>query len=361
MEPSVGKWRWYWGIWALMGLYMTTWDLVMYPAAPLVRTLVMNLLQNAAWGLLGVFLIWLAYRRPLESFSWSQWKVWSLHLLASVAVAALGLFVAYLISVVMEGWGGTKPIDLAMLRKGLPRFYRAYFHTNLLFMWAVVAAFHGLRIYRKYKAREIEAAKLEARFAEAQNLALRMQLQPHFLFNTLNSVSALIHANPEGADDMISRLGDFLRMTLDAPPDQLVPLRKELAFIQAYLAIEQVRFQERLRVQVEISPELMDLRVPSFILQPLVENALKHGLSDRPRGGTLHLRARRESGNLLIEVQDDGEGFTPGREGVGLSNVRARLGLLYKGRHQLDLLGAPGRGTLVSLRLPLDLTGAEAG
>lgn len=354
MGPAGMKWRWYWGIWALMGVYMATWDLAMYPSAPILRVGVMNLLQNGAWGLLGLFLIWLADRRPIESFAWSHWRTWSLHLLASVAVAALGLFVAYLISLLVDSGDWGRALDPARLRKGLPRFYRAYFHTNLLFMWAVVAAFHGLRIYRKYKAREVEAAQLEARFAEAQNLALRMQLQPHFLFNTLHSISALVHENPDGADDMISRLGDFLRMTLDAPPDQMVPLRKELAFIRAYLSIEQVRFQDRLRVEMAVPADLQDLRVPSFILQPLVENALKHGLSDRPGGGTLRLRASLDSEFLVLEVQDDGEGFRPGREGTGLGNVRARLGLIYKGRHQLDLLGSPARGTLVMLRLPLD-------
>ncbi len=357
MDRMRPKWSWYWGIWALMGLYMATWDLAMYPSASVPRLIVMNLLQNGVWGLLGLFLLWLANRRPIESFTWPQWRIWGLHLLASVAVAAFGLFLAYVISILVDSGDWKKPLDVAKLIKGLPRFYRAYFHTNLLFMWAVVGAFHGLRIYRKYKAREVESARLEARFAEAQNLALRMQLQPHFLFNTLNSISALVHANPEGADDMISRLGDFLRMTLEAPPDQMVPLRKELAFIRAYLAIEQVRFEDRLRVEMEIPPDLQELRVPGFILQPLVENALKHGLSDRPGGGTLRLRAFRDSEYLVLEVQDDGEGFVPGREGVGLANVRSRLGLIYKGRHQLSILGAPNRGTLVSLRLPLNLGG----
>lgn len=359
MGPAGMKWRWYWGIWALMGLYMATWDLAMYPSAPALRILVLNLLQNGTWALLGLFLIWLAERRPIESFAWSQWRIWGLHLLASVLVAAMGLFLAYLISLMVEaGW--EKPMDTARLWMGLPRFYRAYFHMILLFMWAVVAAFHGMRIYRKYKAREVEAAQLEARFAEAQNLALRMQLQPHFLFNTLNSISALVHSNPEGADDMISRLGDFLRMTLDASPDQMVPLRKELAFIRAYLAIEQVRFQSRLRVELEVPSGLQDyLRVPSFILQPLVENALKHGLADRTQGGTLRLRASRDSEYLTLEVQDDGEGYQPGPEGVGLGNVRARLGLIYKGNYQLDIMGIPGRGTLVVLRLPLDDTAGE--
>ena len=356
MERVKPKWSLYWGIWALMGLYMATWDMAVYPSASILRLVVMNLLQNGAWGTLGLFLLWLANRRPIESFAWSQWRVWGLHLVASVVVAAFGLFVAFLISLLMGSGDWKKPLDMAMLTKGLPRFYRNYFHTNLLFMWAVVAAFHGLRIYRKYKAREVVAARLETRFAEAQNLALRMQLQPHFLFNTLNSISALVHTNPDGADEMISRLGNFLRTTLDAPHDQLVTLRRELAFIQDYLAIEQVRFQDRLRVETEIPADLMDLRVPSFILQPLVENALKHGLADRPQGVTLRLRAHRESGNLVLEIQDDGEGFVPGREGVGLANVRSRLGLLYKGRHQLEILGAAGRGTLVILRLPLEAT-----
>ncbi|WP_243288139.1 sensor histidine kinase [Geothrix terrae] len=351
MEPTLGKWRWYWSIWGLMGLYMATWDMAMYPAAPVLRLLGMNLLQNGAWGLLGLLLIRLADRKPIESFAWSQWRTWGLHLLASVLAATLGLFLAYLISLAVEGGG--RHLDLATVRKGLPRFYRAYFHTNLLFMWAVVAAFHGLRIYRKYQIREIEAAKLEARFAEARNQALCMQLQPHFLFNTLNSISALVHTNPEGADDMISRLGDFLRMTLEATPDQMVPLWKELAFIQAYLSIEQVRFQGRLRVEVDAPSTVQNLRVPTFILQPLVENALKHGLSDRQQGGTLGLRASRDSECLVLEVRDDGAGYRPGREGVGLSNVRARLGLIYKGFYHLDILGVAGRGTLVTLQLPL--------
>ena len=348
------KWTWYWGIWALMGLYMATWDLAMYPSAPVLRTLIMNLLQNGVWGWLGLFLLWLANHRPIESFDWSEWHTWGLHLIASVVVAAIGLFVAYLISLLLVSGGWRVELDWMLVKKGLPRFYRAYFHTNLLFMWAVVASFHGLRIYRKYKTREVESARLETRFAEAQNLALRMQLQPHFLFNTLNSISALVHSNPDGADEMISRLGDFLRTTLDAPHGQLIPLHQELAFIQDYLAIEQIRFQDRLQVELQIPGELMDVRLPSFILQPIVENALKHGLADRPQGGTLTLRGRKESGSLVLEIQDNGEGFIPGREGVGLANVRSRLGLLYKGRSQLDLLGAPGHGTLVVLRLPIN-------
>ena len=348
------RWVWYWGLWGLLGLYMTTWDYTKYPVPALIpRLLLLNLLQTGVWGVLGLFLVWLADRRPLESFARREWRTWALHLAASVFATVLGLFLAYVILILIDLDGAKGPLDLAKVARGLPSFYRAYFHVVLLFMWALVAAFHSLRIYRKYKAREVESARLEARFAEAQNLALRMQLQPHFLFNTLHSISALIHSDPSAADSMIGCLGDFLRMTLEAPPDQMVPLRKELAFIESYLAIERMRFQDRLTIRLEVLPDLLAVKVPSFILQPLVENALQHGLSDRPRGD-LTLRARRDSDLLLLEVQDNGEGFVAGREGVGLSNVRARLGLLYKGRHRIDILGMPGRGTLVTLRLPMD-------
>ncbi len=348
------KWNWYWGAWAVLALYMASWDIAMSKQPEVLRLLAMNALQNFVWGLLGLALVKLSDHRPIESFSLREWRTWGLHLGSSIVVAALGLFFVYLISLAFFANQWKMDGSWVSYFKSLPYFYRNYFHTNLIFMWALLGALHGHRIYQKFRAREIEAARLEARFAEAQNHALRMQLQPHFLFNTLNSVSALIHANPEGADRMIGRLGDFLRMTLEAPPDQLVPLRKELAFIEAYLAIERVRFQERLQVRVEIPLDLMGAKVPSFILQPLVENALKHGLSGRSQGGTLIVRARRDSEFLVLEVQDDGEGFVAGREGVGLSNVRARLGLLYQGRHHIDILGASGKGTLVVLRIPMD-------
>lgn len=354
------SWKWYWGIWGLMGLYMTTWDMAMYASTSVFRLLAMNLLQNGIWGLLGLFLIRFADGRPLEALAWSHWRTWGLHLVVSIAAAALGLFLAYVVALLLQAneW---KTMDWAMVRRGLPRYYRSYFHTNLLFMWAVLGAYHGLLIYRKYKTREVEAARLEARFAEAQNLALRMQLQPHFLFNTLNSISALVPTHPEGADEMIGRLGDFLRKTLDAPQDQFVPLGRELAFIQDYLAIEQIRFQDRLQVVIQIPEALMELPVPCFILQPLVENALKHGLSDRPQGGTLHLGAALDQGDLVIDIRDDGEGYLPGREGVGLANVRSRLELLYKGSHGLDIKGSRGRGTQVTLRLPAHAGAATSG
>lgn len=351
MTARTRSWPWYWGLWTLLGLYYATWDYALYPSMHVGRLLALNLSQNAAWGLLGLLLLALAERHPLESFGREEWRTWILHGTAAVAVACAGLVVAYLLALLLGDH--SSPMKTGWFIKGLKRFFASYFHSNLLLMVAVLGGFHAFRIHHRLRAREVEGARLQARFAEAQHMALRMQLQPHFLFNTLNSVSALVHSDPEAADRMIGRLGDFLRMSLDAPPDQEVSLRKELAFIEAYLSIERIRFGERLKVVQDIPPDLSSAKVPAFILQPLVENALKHGLADRPEGGTLTLRARREDGRLVLEVQDDGEGFRPGREGTGLSNVRARLGLLHKGHAELEILTAPRRGTLVVLRLPL--------
>lgn len=346
-----GQWiKGYVGAWTFLALYFTTWDAVMYPSASFGHHLLINGLQNLVWAILGLGLVWLAERRPLESFSLRHLPTWGMHLLASLLAAALGLFVAFMIS--RASTSMPVPLGSPSFWRSLKHFYSFYLHTNLLILWGVVGAYHGWRLQRRLRERELEAVRLEARFAEAQHQALRMQLQPHFLFNTLNSISALVHSDPEAADRMISRLGDFLRMTLDEAPDAEVPLRKELAFIEAYLAIERIRFRERLKVEIEVPPALMSRQLPAFLLQPLVENALKHGLEGRPQGGTLRLRAHAEGEDLVIELQDDGLGFRSGREGVGLSNVRARLGLRYKGRATLELLGQPGAGTLVVLRLP---------
>lgn len=344
------KWlKYYLGVWALMALYFTSWDWVRYPSG-LGKMLLLNVLQNLIWAILGLGLVWLSQRRPIDTLSLKSWRTWSLHAAASLLAAIVGLFLAFLISLAFSD--STLPKATGWFWKSLKHFYGYYLHTNLLIMLALVGAIHGFRLHRKLQDRELTSARLEARFLEAQHQALRMQLQPHFLFNTLNSISALVHSDPEAADRMISRLGDFLRMTLEGGTEAEVTLRKEMAFIDAYLSIERVRFRDRLQVKVEIPPELMSRRIPSFLLQPLVENALKHGLEGRPQGGTLGIRAREEGSSLILEIQDDGLGFRPGREGVGLSNVRNRLGLFYKGSAQLELLGQPGTGTLVVLRLP---------
>jgi LytS/YehU family sensor histidine kinase len=182
-----------------------------------------------------------------------------------------------------------------------------------------------------------------------------MQLHPHFLFNTLNAISALIRESPDEADEMVSRLGDLLRMTLETAGLQEVTFKKELEFLQHYLDIEQTRFQDRLKVEMAIEPETLDGLVPSMILQPLVENSVRHGVAPRPEGGCIKIKAWLDNSLLRLEVEDDGPGLggdKPPKERVGLTNTRARVSNLYGDEHGLRLRHAAGGGLVVSLSIP---------
>jgi two-component system, LytTR family, sensor kinase len=186
-----------------------------------------------------------------------------------------------------------------------------------------------------------------------------MQLHPHFLFNTLHSISALVHKDPEAADRMIARLGDFLRLTLENSGAQEVSLQKELEFLKCYLEIERVRFRDRLTTRLDIDPQSLDTPVPNLILQPIVENALRHGVAPRSSPGRIEISAKRDNGSLRIQVRDNGPGLpaisaTNGRfrEGLGLANTRARLAQLYGGSHRLELANAPEGGLVVTLEIP---------
>jgi LytS/YehU family sensor histidine kinase len=234
---------------------------------------------------------------------------------------------------------------------------RTRLHSDFLTYWLLVGLSHALDYYRKYQERELKATQLEARLAQAQLQALKMQLQPHFLFNTLHAISALVHKDVEAADRMITRLSEFLRITLDSVGVQEVALKTELESLDKYLEIEQVRFGSRLTVVRSVSAETLDLLVPNLILQPLVENAVRHSIAPRAAGGRIEILARRENGNLVIDVLDDGMGEREGpfREGVGLTNTRARLEALYGGMQSMDLRSEPGAGFRVRLRIPAHL------
>jgi len=232
------------------------------------------------------------------------------------------------------------------------------FHLNLLIYWVIVSVNHAFGYYRQVQDRELRAAELEKRLVQAKLQALQMQLNPHFLFNTLHAISSLMHKDVEVADRMITRLSDLLRYALENTDAQEVPLRQELDFLRRYLEIEQTRFGDRLQVRMDIAPDTLDARVPNLVLQPLVENAIRHGIEPRARPGLIELRARRESGRLKLEVRDNGAGLPSDRkpeEGVGLSNTRDRLRELYGDRHRFELGNAEGGGLAVCLELPLRL------
>jgi LytS/YehU family sensor histidine kinase len=222
---------------------------------------------------------------------------------------------------------------------------------------ALVGLFYAVTYYRESQARALKEANLEASLVKARLKTLEAELHPHFLFNTLHAISTLVHSDPESADRMISRLSDLLRLTFDRSGAAQVALKEELEFLQKYLQIEQIRFQDRLSIHFDIEPETLDAEVPRLILQPLVENAIKHGLSPKSGHGSVEVSARRADHGLWIEVRDDGVGLSMAararfNEGVGLSNTRARLDCLYGDSHRLEVAEGE-RGLAVRLLIPM--------
>jgi two-component system LytT family sensor kinase len=358
------QWYLYWGAWGLLSVYYFSWDVFWYFQSPSntlsIRSILilaaMNLAQNAAWALIGLVLLALVRRFPIESFSWRAWKALCIHLVSGLVLTVVGLLASFFIALATDG---RLPVASEFLWRGFRNFFFRYFHTNYLIMLVLVGAYHMVLVYRRYRKREVEAAQLEKGFVEAQNQALRMQLQPHFLFNTLNSISALVHLNPDTADQMITKLADLLRISLEQSGQQEVPLSMETLYLERYLAIERIRFQDRLTVAFDIPESLRRARVPSFVLQPLVENAIKHGVNARSTGGHIAVRARAQDGQLCLEVEDDGPGFiTPTRPGggIGTANTRRRLQLLYGEKQSFELQSIPGKGTLARVCLPLTIS-----
>jgi LytS/YehU family sensor histidine kinase len=231
------------------------------------------------------------------------------------------------------------------------------FDYEMMAYWAIVGACHAVTYYRESQERALTASRLDTQLAEAQLQALQRQLHPHFLFNTLNAISALMHRDVEAADQMLSRLSDLLRMALDQRTQQEIPLKDELEFLQKYLEIEQARFGDRLSVDYAVDPETLDAQVPNLILQPLVENSIRHAVAVRIEPGQIGVRARREGDRLELSVRDNGPGMPPGRlaapaRGVGLSNTRSRLERLYGAAQHLTFSEPPGGGLVVTVSLP---------
>jgi signal transduction histidine kinase len=323
------------------------------------RAAVVGLADWYAWAALTPLVLWLARRYPLRAGRWGRPLL--LHAAVSVALALLIITLDV-------------PVVLALrLTPGEPlspsevwhRYFYIEFHLYVLLYWALLCVGHALAYYRDSRDRRLEGARLEGRLARAELDALKMQLDPHFLFNTLNAISALMHRDVALADRMMGLLGELLRRMLGAGGAQEVPLAQELDFVGRYLEIQQARFGARLAVTLDIDPGTLGARVPALILQPLVENAIRHGVAPRPAGGRVEVRSRLREGALHLEVRDDGPGLPPEgagecREGVGLANTRARLRHLYGPDHSLELNNG-GTGVVVTLAIPFRAAEVEDG
>jgi two-component system LytT family sensor kinase len=241
----------------------------------------------------------------------------------------------------------------------LQRQYLTQLDWMLATYFSLVGLGHAIAYWYEAEERALNAERLQTRLAEAQLQALQRQLQPHFLFNTLHTISSLMRSDVEAADVMIDRLSDLLRMSLRSNAQE-VSLKQEIEILQSYLAIEQTRFRDRLSVAIDVDPAALDARVPHLLLQPLVENAVRHGIAPRARPGRISIRAVRNGGQLRIDVRDSGDGLPPDRlvamnDGVGLGNTRARLTHLYGAAHSFSFANLAGGGFEVTVVIPFHL------
>ena len=288
------------------------------------KALSVNLTYYYCWGLAVPVILLLARRFP---FTGRRWRASvAAHLAASLVVGASVTVVA---EVILKYGFNTRPGSLGML---IAYGISANFHSTLPTYWMVVLAYTAFDSYARLRDKEVRASQLEASLSEARLAALRMQLRPHFLFNSLNSISTLIQDEPHAANAMLSRLADFLRSTMNVDSRHLVPLREELDFVAQYLEIEKVRLDDRLEVVYEIDSDVLEALVPTLILQPIVENAIYHAIGPRIEGGTIVIAAAADGARLRLRIEDDGPGLAMANGGesrIGLRNTRARLNQIY--------------------------------
>jgi LytS/YehU family sensor histidine kinase len=283
----------------------------------------------------------------------NRWR----HLLAHVAPLAAFLVLQPILLWGAESLAGDTP-RVGTLGTTLQYYIAKKFAMNLLVYVGLVGFSQGVRFYHLFRDQQVEAALLETRLTRTRQQVLRAPLQPHFLYTTLHSISALMHRDVEAADRVVSRLGDLLRLSLAQSDQQEVTLREELEFLAHYQAIQETRFQDRLVVEMDVAPDTLELAVPSLILQPLVENAIRYGIEPRTGPGRIWIHASRRDARLLLQVSDDGPGLGAGTNGngngngIGLANTRARLEQLYPDDHQFQLGRAPAGGLQVTIDLP---------
>lgn len=323
------------------------------------------------WAISVPLILWLARSFPFRREHWSDALL--LHLPAGTILSLAHLLVYV---VMTSSIAGNAPVSFeALLRQFQPVFLSSFAWWSLVY-WTILLASYAFHFYERYQHGVVRASQLESQLAHAELRALKMQLNPHFLFNTLHSISALMHEDVEVADKMVARLGEFLRLTLKNSGSPEITLEEEVKFLECYLEIEQLRFEDRLRVRFEIDPLALSALVPNLILQPIVENAIRHGIAPQTTPGRLAIRARRSLDHLSLEVEDNGPGFPTNFDiptdhhtrdtstfdynarsngGLGLVNTNARLARHFGPAHRLAIERAKPHGTIVRIEIPLPL------
>ncbi|HTQ86289.1 MAG TPA: histidine kinase [Candidatus Solibacter sp.] len=364
---------WYFLVWTVVGLFFFTQDmarkLISGEPTPWWHYLTSWIVGVYLWALWTPVILWLGGRLPIERRNWIRRTL--LHLMIGVGVSLAQLAVE---SVILSRLG----VFPTLMKGFLATFVFLTvigFHQGVLTYLTVLGIQAGFRYYRQYQEREQQALRLELNTSElktqlvnAQLNALKMQLQPHFLFNTLNAIMVLVRQQKgRQAEEMLARLGDLLRCVLEDVEAQEVTLRRELEYLRLYLSIEEVRFADRLRVEISADPAILDAAVPQMGLQPIVENAIRHGLGKSSAAGRIHIAAARVDDTMEIKVADDGPGLpedaAPAGTGIGLANTRARLRQLYGDAAKLTMENGAQGGAVVTMKLPYriapELSGKE--
>lgn len=316
------------------------------------RATVSGLTDWYIWGAIAPLVFWFSRRYRLGRGTWPA--ILLLHLASSVVLALVQLLLTTALAWLLASISGT-PFPFL---KGLTFALAVKFHWNVVIYWTILGLSHALVYYREFRERELHTALLQTQLIQAQLQSLKAQLHPHFLFNALNGISELIYEEPESADRMITNLSELLRMSLEVGSADEVPLRQELDFLDRYLEIQKARFGDRLTTVLDIEPGVRDALVPNMILQPLVENAIRHGIGQRSAPGRIAIHAGLQDQKLCLRVCDNGDGLPVGgasavKEGVGLGNTRERLRQLYGAAQSLVIASAQGGGLMVTLVFPI--------
>ncbi len=310
------------------------------------QALSLGLSQWWAWTLLYSLLFRITRRKPLTPQHWRRGAIFYFAVAVAVTLLKLGIDIVWLRMIGNAHFFARLPASSLLA-------VAVYF--NFITCCALIGVGHALNFYRLLRERELQAAQLATQLTQAQLAALRMQLQPHFLFNTLHTIAMLNLTDAKAANRMLTRLSDLLRLTLDGSGAQEVALRQELDWLRCYLEIEQIRFQDRLTVRFDVDPASLDAAAPNLLLQPIVENALRHGVAKQEADARIEIHAARQNGSLLLRVRDNGQGLTNDLEakpGIGLNNTRARLAQLYGEAQRLELRNAEGGGVEVAITIP---------
>jgi signal transduction histidine kinase len=359
------RWRrlaFIWGIWTFIGIVFTFQGyFTSYRSErpiPFIDSLYMQMIWAYLFAVATPLVLWAAARLPIERNNWIRSGL--LHLPLSIVLAVLLTALGRVLIWLRFGYPEGKPLTF----ESITRFVIGNFSEAMGIYLMIALASYAYSYYSRYREGRLRTLQLEAQLSHAQLQALKMQLHPHFLFNTLHSISALLNKDVEAARKMITRLGDFLRLTLENSGSQEVTLQQEMEFLTCYLEIERIRFQNRLVTHMDVSPQSLQAKLPNLILQPIVENAIRHGIAPRSTPGLLEIEAKQHNGTLRIQVRDNGPGLPKHRtsqnlikKGLGLANTETRLQRLYGADHLFDLTNNPAGGLVVTLEIPFHTDG----